>query len=142
MPLRHSLAIAALLASLAAASAEAEVRRFSAALNPTQEVPAAVSQGQGTASLILDTTTRKLTWTITWRGLTGPATAAHIHGPATPVENAGVVINLAPQGMKTPLAGSAELTEAQVTALLAGRYYINVHTDQNKAGEIRGQLYP
>lgn len=142
MPLRHGFAIAALLASLATASAEAEVRRFSAALNPTQEVPAAVSQGQGNASLTLDTTTRKLTWSITYRGLTGPATAAHIHGPATPTENAGVVINLAPQGMKTPLAGSAELTEAQVIDLLAGKYYINVHTDQNKPGEIRGQLYP
>jgi hypothetical protein len=26
--------------------------------------------------------------------------------------------------------------------LMAGKYYVNVHTAQNKPGEIRGQLQP
>jgi hypothetical protein len=136
----YGLAIVTLIA--ATATAEAEVRRFTADLNGTQEQPAVVTQGRGTARLTLDTDTRKLTWNITYSNLSGPAMAAHIHGPAQPGQNAGVLINLAPQGMKSPLAGSADLTDAQMTDLLAGKYYINVHTDQNKAGEIRGQLYP
>jgi len=136
----YGLAVVALVA--ATGSAQAEVRRFTADLNGTQEQPAVVTEGRGTARLTLDTTTRKLTWNITYSKLSGPATMAHIHGPAQPGENAGVLINLAPQGMKSPLTGSADLTDAQVSDLLAGKYYINVHTDQNKAGEIRGQLYP
>ena len=36
--------------------------------------------------------------------------------------------------------GSATLTDAQAADLLAGRWYVNVHTDANKGGELRGQL--
>jgi hypothetical protein len=32
------------------------------------------------------------------------------------------------------------LTDAQAADLLAGRWYVNVHTDANKPGEIRGQV--
>ena len=48
-----------------------------------------------------------------------------------------------PGGVKKgPMTGTATLTDAQITDLLAGKYYVNVHTEQNKGGEIRGQLYP
>jgi hypothetical protein len=36
--------------------------------------------------------------------------------------------------------GSATLTDAQAADLLAGRYYINIHTAATPAGEIRGQV--
>jgi hypothetical protein len=36
--------------------------------------------------------------------------------------------------------GSATLTDAQAVDLLAGRYYINIHTAANPPGEIRGQV--
>ena len=126
----------------ATATAQAETRRFNIELNGVQEQPAVVSEGKGRVRMTLDTATRKLDWNVTYSKLSGPATMAHIHGPAVPGENAAVVVNLAPQGMKSPLTGSATLTEAQMTDLLAGKYYVNVHTDQHKAGEIRGQLYP
>ena len=139
----YGLAAATLLAVLSTGGAQAEMKRFSTALNATQEVPAANSQGSGTARLTLDTTTKKLTWTVNYSKLSGPATMAHIHGPAQPTENAGVVIDLAPGGVKPgAMTGSATLTDAQINDLLAGKYYINVHTEQNKGGEIRGQLYP
>jgi hypothetical protein len=137
----YGLAIASMIVA-AIGGAQAEVRRFTIELNGTQEQPAVVTEGRGTARMTLDTTTRRLTWNVTYRGLSGPATMAHIHGPALPGENAPVLINLAPQGMKNPLTGSAELTEAQMADLLAGKTYVNVHTEQHKAGEIRGQIYP
>jgi hypothetical protein len=35
-----------------------------------------------------------------------------------------------------------KLTQAQIDALKAGNLYVNVHSDGNKGGEIRGQLRP
>ena len=32
------------------------------------------------------------------------------------------------------------LTDAQAADLMAGKYYVNVHTAANKDGEIRGQI--
>jgi hypothetical protein len=39
-------------------------------------------------------------------------------------------------------APGAKLTDAQMESLKAGNLYINVHSDANKGGEIRGQLKP
>ena len=36
--------------------------------------------------------------------------------------------------------GSATLTDAQADELLAGKWYVNVHTAANKGGEVRGQV--
>ena len=41
---------------------------------------------------------------------------------------------------KTPFEGEATLTDAQAADLLGGKYYANIHTEANKAGEIRGQV--
>jgi hypothetical protein len=113
---------------------------FHAMLSGAQEVPPVNAQGKGTAQLTLDTATKKLTWTVTYSGLTADAAAAHIHGPAATGTNAGVVVNLAPNGVKNPIEGSATLTDAQIADLVAGKYYVNIHTAQNKGGEIRGQI--
>ena len=40
----------------------------------------------------------------------------------------------------SPLQGSATLTDAQAADLMAGRWYVNIHTAANPNGEIRGQL--
>lgn len=123
-------------------SGEAATRSFHAELTNAQEVPPTTGNGSGTADFTLDPATRQITWTVSYHGLTSPAGAAHIHGPAAPGANAGVVVNLAPQGMSDPLRGSATLTEAQIADLVAGKDYVNVHTAQNKGGEIRGQILP
>ena len=70
--------------------------------------------------------------------LSGDATAAHFHGPADAGANAGVAVPI--KGTASPMAGSAAITDAQAAELLAGKWYINVHTAANKNGEIRGQV--
>ncbi len=97
------------------------------------------STGSGDGIATLDTKTNELGYTINYKGLSGPPTMAHIHGPAEPGSNAGVVVPLTIANA-TQLAGTVTLTEAQVADLYAGRYYVNIHTDANKGGEIRGQL--
>jgi hypothetical protein len=47
-----------------------------------------------------------------------------------------------PEAAKSPFEGSATLTEAQAADLTKGNWYLNVHTAENKGGEIRGQVSP
>jgi len=134
------LAAAVLLATtLAWAGAEAAVGNFRAALNAASEVPPTNSKGTGSATVTLDTTAKKLTWTITYSGLTGPVAAAHFHCPAGPNANAPVAIPI-PGPYTSPVKGSATVTDPQMNQLQAGQCYINLHTAANKGGEIRGQV--
>jgi hypothetical protein len=119
--------------------AQAAQINFKADLSSASEVPPVTSTGKGTATASLDTTTKTLTWTVTYSGLSGPATAGHIHGPAAPGANAGVLVPFTGD-LASPIKGSATLTDAQISDLEAGRTYINLHTADNKGGEIRGQL--
>ena len=136
---RFSLALlVALSLTGGIAAAQAETMKMKATLSGAAEVPPNTSKGTGQATLDYDTATKKLTWNITYSGLTGPATAGHVHGPAAAGANAGVVIPFAKAD--SPITGSATLTDAQATELLAGRLYINIHTAAHPGGEIRGQI--
>ena len=131
--------VAFALAAFVSNPAYAETLTFKATMDAAQEVPPNDSKGKGTADLTYDTTSKNLTWTITFDSLTGPATVAHFHGPAEPGKNAGVAL-LIGQNPTSPAKGSAMLTDAQAADLMAGRWYVNVHTAANKGGEIRGQV--
>jgi CHRD domain-containing protein len=113
--------------------------KMKATLDGKSEVPANTSAGTGTADLDYDPASKKLTWKLTYTGLSGPATAAHFHGPAEAGKNAGVAVAI-PNATASPVEGSATLTDAQAADLVAGKYYINVHTAANPGGEIRGQV--
>ncbi len=45
-----------------------------------------------------------------------------------------------PNATASPAQGSATLTDEQAADLMAGKYYVNVHTAANPGGEIRGQV--
>jgi hypothetical protein len=95
------------------------------------------SPGTGSAEMTLDDATNLFSWDITWQNLSGPVFAAHFHGPALPNQNAGVQV---PIGPVSPAIGNAVLDAGQAANLLAGLWYINVHTALNPGGEIRGQV--
>jgi len=107
-------------------------------LTSAAEVPPNTSPGKGTADVTYDTASKMLTWKVTYSGLTGPATMAHFHGPAEAGKNAPVVVPF--KDAASGAEGSATLTDAQAADLMAGKLYINVHTEANKGGEIRGQV--
>jgi hypothetical protein len=99
------------------------------------------SAGTGFASMTLDDATNLFSWNISWSGLTGNETVMHFHGPALPDQNAGVQVNFgAISGTSSPSIGSTTISGAQATDLLAGLWYINIHTDVFPSGEIRGQV--
>ncbi|RQR52607.1 CHRD domain-containing protein [Burkholderia sp. Bp9126] len=136
------LQVALLAGVLAAGNAAAETVRLSASLQPSSEVPPTTSKGSGAVDATYDTVSHTLQWTATYENLTGPATAAHFHGPAPVGQNAGVQVPIPKEGLASPIKGSKELTDTQVTELMAGKWYFNVHTKEHPAGEIRGQVLP
>ncbi len=111
---------------------------FRATLSSAAEVPSNASAGTGTLEASFDKASSVLKWRVVYSGLTGPATMAHFHGPALPGANAGVVVPF--PGAASPAEGSATLTPAQLTDLMAGKWYVNIHTAQFPGGEIRGQV--
>ncbi len=107
-----------------------------------EEVPPNASPGTGLVTGTLDDVTGN--WSVTsgsFSGLTAPATAAHIHGPAGPGVNAGVIGPLTVVGGTSgSLSGAGVFTVAQVTAMVNGQTYVNVHSSTFPGGEIRGQI--
>ncbi|MGB8399298.1 CHRD domain-containing protein [Bradyrhizobium sp.] len=130
-----TLALGAAIAFAGAAFAD----KMKVTLDGKSEVPPNTSAATGAADVDYDAATRKLSWKLTYSGLSGPATAAHFHGPAEAGKNAGVAVAI-PNATSSPAEGSATLTDAQAADLMAGKYYINVHTAANPGGEIRGQV--
>lgn len=114
------------------------MQTFRATLSSAAEVPSNASAGSGTLEASFDKASNVLKWRLAYSGLTGPATMAHFHGPAMPGANAGVVVPF--PSAASSVEGSATLTPAQLTDLMAGKWYVNVHTAQNPGGEVRGQV--
>jgi hypothetical protein len=135
---RATFLTAALAAGLLSFTAQAAEEHFQAKLNAASEVPPKTSQGTGELTATLDTSTKELTYKLSFSGLTGPATMAHFHGPAAAGANAGVAVPI-PHPV-SPVEGHATLTAAQITDLEAGKWYVNVHTAANPGGELRGQV--
>lgn len=136
LPLLSVLAIST--AFMLASPAMADTMKFKATLDGSQTNPPVTTKGKGTATFTFNTTSKKLSWNVKYSGLSGPASAAHIHGPAAKGENADPVIPF--KKVKSPIKGSATLTDAQASDLEAGKYYVNIHTAANPDGEIRGQI--
>lgn len=112
---------------------------FHANLSGTQEVPPVVSSGTGFCNALRDQPQAKLNVTCTYQGLSSPATAAHIHlGP--PGVNGPVVFTLSLAPSSPIVSTWSGLTPANIADLLAGNFYVNIHTQVFPGGEIRGQL--
>jgi hypothetical protein len=134
------VAVAVGLAACAVPQASNTVA-LSAKLSGANEVPANSSAGSGTLDASVDKQTNVLTWTVTYAGLTGPVKAGHFHGPAAAGANAGVALGFS-GSVESPIKGSATLTAAQLADLMAGKWYVNLHTAANPGGEVRGQVIP
>jgi CHRD domain len=113
------------------------------ALTPRQEVPrpkGSVNRARAllTATVTKSGTTGTLAWRLTYSRLTGPAAAAHVHIARRGVAGPVVVPLCGP--CRSGARGTANLRAPVLTALEAGRAYVNVHTRRNPAGEVRGQV--
>ncbi len=86
--------------------------------------------------MTLDDVSDLLSWDVSWSALSGPATAMHCHGPAPAGVNAGVQVNIgAISGLTSPSIDSATITASQANDLLAGLWYIDIHTATYPGGD-------
>ena len=144
MSRRGLLVLAGLALAGTITLAHAAPLAFTVALTGAQEVPPVQTQGSGAANLTYDPSTRVVTWSITFSGLSSDATMSHLHGPAASGKNAPVKVWLSEKGaaVTSPINGSATLSPADAQEFLSGEMYVNVHTKNHPAGEIRGQVQP
>lgn len=108
-------------------------------LSGSQEVPPVTTSatGSGTITVAAD---QSVSGSIKTTGI--KATAAHIHMAAAGA-NGPVIVPLTKDGDNGWTVGpGAKLQDAAYQAFKEGHLYVNVHSEANKGGEIRGQIKP
>lgn len=109
-------------------------------LTPGEQTADVQSAGLGWSDLILIPATGKVIISVETTGLT--VTAAHLH-QGFAGSNGPVIVPLEQDpGNSNRWRTSANLGEEQIDAVMQGETYINVHTAENGAGELRGQVVP
>lgn len=152
-----TLTIAGLFVLLvSAAQAQAQTITFNAALHGGGEVPTPIITGAvGTAVVTWNTATKAGTYRVEVYNLPSGAVASHIHVGASNVAGPVIINFTVPQGISNDFAltGTFACSDVQPRqpqgvnscedfeqALLLNNTYVNVHSQVNGGGEIRGQL--
>ena len=128
------------------------------AANEPQPLPVAstASGGEVGAGIFLDDVTNLLTVNVGWgssqgfNDLTSATNNSHIHGPTAAnggngfTQTAPVLFNLTRSSNLatggTFTSAPILLSAAQVSDLMGGKFYINIHTTSSGGGELRGFL--
>jgi hypothetical protein len=128
-----------------------------AILTGGSEAPSVVNTGAyGKATITIDPSAGEVTWVIDVFNFPTGLTASHIHagaagtagpiiidfqpgiiGVSGPFQLSGSTKNF----IARPAAGIRSMEEAMI-AISSGNAYVNVHSQTNPGGEIRGQLCP
>jgi len=150
-------------------AAQGDIIQFNAMLSGANEAIPNLSPGTGSAVVFFDTIAQTLEVKVTFSGLTSGDTASHIHAATSTAGTgtAGVATSVPtftgfPTGVTsgtydhtfdltlvtsynpafvTANGGTASSAEsALVSAMMAGKSYLNIHTTEFPGGEIRGFL--
>ena len=137
-----SVAVVASVVTLASCSSMPDWMPGSGAmpvkLSGAEEVPALSVPGTGSGSFRVASNST-ITDSVTTKDVAG--TMAHIHRGAKG-QNGPIVVPLDKNGDTYTVPAGRKLTPQQMDDLKAGNLYVNVHTNRNKGGEVRGQLAP
>ncbi len=122
-------------------NAPAQSETYRARLSPMPTTPQTVATITGEGEVILTLNGNKLTVTGNFAGMNSAATMAHVHnGP--PAQPGPVLHQLSltesPDG---EISAVLELSDEQVAALRNNELYVQVHSETNPAGELRGWIF-
>ena len=128
--------------SFGTSAAAFDTHTFPVILSGASEVPPVATGGSGSCTVTLDDVTGAVSVSGSFTGLSSNATLAHIHGLAGPGANAGIIVTLTETGGTSGnVGGGGTLTPGEITGMLNGLTYVNIHTSINGGGELRGQVY-
>jgi len=139
MLVKKAALVVAVLALAGCAGSMGGAKSTQVSLSGSQEVPPVGSNAAGSGSISVGDD-GSVSGYIRVSGMN--AVAAHIHQGASGA-NGPVIVPFSKNadGSWSPAPG-AKLNDAQLAAYKAGNTYVNVHSPEHKAGEIRGQLNP
>jgi hypothetical protein len=129
------LAFTALVTNFASASA-AEVK---VKLSGAEETPPVTTSASGTATITISAD-KSVSGKVKTSGIEG--IAAHIHLGAPGQAGPPVITLVKGDNNEWTVPPDSKLTDEQFASFKAGNLYVNVHSADHKAGEIRGQLKP
>jgi len=133
---RALIALAFASPLLGVSVAQAQSVSLVAHLLGSAEVPATQSDAFAEAQFTYDSTSRALQYYLNYDGV-APA-KVDLHGPAAANEKASAVQNISLS--ESPISGTIQLTPEQGQQLLAGKMYLDIHSQKYPDGEIRGQI--
>jgi hypothetical protein len=149
------LLLAATMAVVTVLPAAAQTYNLTANLTGAGENPGINTGAFGTATITVDMGARTVTYKIDVFNLPSGVTASHIHAGAVGTNGPVVVIFAPPvpasndfgfsgtvRDTEFSLNGNAGIRSADdmFQAIIGGNSYVNVHSNVNPGGEIRGQL--
>ncbi|MCH7815633.1 MAG: CHRD domain-containing protein [Proteobacteria bacterium] len=122
-------------------SIQAQTETYRARLSPMPTTPQTVTTITGEGEVILTLSGNTLSVQGNFAGMSSAATMAHVHNgpPAQPgpiVQQ--LVVSKSPAG---EISAELELSDEQVTALRANELYIQIHSENNAPGELRGWIF-
>ena len=106
-------------------------------LNGAEETPAVTTSAVGTAKLTIGAD-HSVAGTVKTSGM--EVIAAHIHVGALGQSGPPIITLVKGENGEWTVPPGAKLTDEQFASYKAGNLYLNVHSPEHKAGEIRGQL--
>lgn len=135
--MKNPASIVAVTVAWVAICAASEAGQQVLQLTGAMETPAVSTKASAEATLNVDDT-GAVSGGIKTEGIDG--TAAHIH-MGDPGESGPPMITLEPAGKdQWMVPQGAKLSVEQLAAFKKGRLYVNVHSKEHSAGEIRAQL--
>ena len=114
---------------------------YRARLSPMPTTPQTVSSILGEGEVILTLNGNSLTGDGNFAGMSSFATGAHIHnGP--PAQPGPVVHTLeVTQSTSGSVNGVITLSDEQIEAIANNEFYIQIHSENNPPGELRGWVF-
>jgi glucose/arabinose dehydrogenase len=115
---------------------------FTATLDGAQAYGGDGSGSTATGRMVatLNEDTNEFCMDLTFQGLLGTQTVQHVHGPATMDEERGVLFGIPGPGNVTGFCTT--VTDEAEKIIILGLSYVNIHSNRDPSGEIRGQILP
>lgn len=122
-------------------------KKVTVQLSGMQEAPQNNSTGTGTAQITFDPVAKTIAYSLVWQlgSSTATTTNMHFHGAEDGSDLKSSPVTIGITGFATGSSGSLSgvtraLTDVEVNQLLAGKWYLNIHSSTVGSGELRGNI--